>query len=384
MKYVLACNAGSSSLRFGLYDWPSGRLAGRGRLERIGTPRADVQLALFGRTVRLTDRRTRTHRDAARLVVRQLRRVGLTERSLVASVHRIVHGGGLARPLRLTPSLSRRLRRLQGLAPLHNPPALDVAETMRAVFRRVPVVVAFDTAFFAALPEVARTYAINARTARRFGIHRYGFHGLSHAFAARAAARALGRRLPDCRLLTVHLGAGCSIAAIDGGRPIDTSMGFTPSEGLVMGRRSGDLDPGIILHLLRQGWTVDALDRLVNRSGGLLGLSGLSDDMRDIMVAAGHPVREWVRPKPPTAEQRAGARRALNLFIYRVRKYLGAYAAVLGRVDAVVFTGAIGERSAVIRRLVMRGLHLPGSPRVVVVSTDEERELLRELRRVRR
>jgi acetate kinase len=278
-------------------------------------------------------------------------------------------------------------------APLHNPPSLDGIRAARARWPDVPQVAAFDTAFHAHLPEHATTYGLPRALARAHGIRRFGFHGPSHQYMAVRAAEALGVASP--RLVTCHLGGGASVAAIAGGVSVDTSMGMTPLEGLVMGTRTGDLDPAIPLLLARSGYAVDRLEAIFNRESGLAGLSGLGDDFRAIEAAE--------------ARGDANARLAIDVFVHRLRMYIGAYAAVLGGADAIVFTGGIGEGSARVRERACATLgfvgvaideaknrtarpadagglvdvSLPDAPtRVLVVHTEEERMIARDVANV--
>ena len=235
--------------------------------------------------------------------------------------------------------------RLTEFAPLHIPGSIAGIKGARTILgSHIPMVAVFDTAFHRSIPPRAATYAMDLDLARKHGIHRYGFHGIAHASLAGICAAAVKRPLAQLRLITLQLGNGCSATAIDGGRSVDTSMGFTPLEGLVMGTRSGDLDPAVIGHLIRrEGLSVDEVERLLNERSGLLGVSGLSRDMRELLNAA--------EGKP---DSRAAL--ALDIFCYRVRKYIGAYLAVLDGADALVFGGGIGERSAAIRTRICEGM----------------------------
>lgn len=292
--------------------------------------------------------------------------------------HRIVHGGTrFTTPTPVTEEVLAGIEQLAGLAPLHNPANL---EALRAALRIVPDAVhvaVFDTAFHATLPRRAHLYGLPPPYAAR-GLRRYGFHGTSHDYVSQEAARLLGRRREDMRLVTLHLGNGASGAAVDRGVVIDTSMGFTPLEGLLMGTRSGDIDPGLVLHLLREGMSEDAIDELLNRGSGLAGMSGVSNDMRDVRAAADAGSED--------------ARAALEVYAYRIRKLIGAYAAAMGGLDAVVFTAGVGENDHRIRAEAVQGLGFLGlelNPRsneaggpvvsssssavaVLVVPTDEE------------
>lgn len=262
---------------------------------------------------------------------------GPTEVAIVG--HRVVHGGrNLREPTVLTPDIEADLAGLSALAPAHNPAALAGIGVARKTFTHAPQVAVFDTAFHAGLPDAAAVYPGPHRWADE-GLRRYGFHGISHAYAAERAAELLGRPLAELRLVTLHLGNGCSLAAVRGGRSVDTTMGFTPLEGLMMGTRSGSVDPGLLLYLLREeGLSADDLDRILNREAGLKGLSGLSGDLREVSAAA------------DAGDVRAAL--ALAVYVHRIRFHVGAMLPSSGGLDALVFTGGVGENSARVRREV--------------------------------
>ena len=303
--------------------------------------------------------------------------------------HRLVHGGPeFSEPARATPEVLKGLRGLRDLDPLHNPGEVALIEEAQRLLPDAPSVAVFDTAFHRTLPEVAWRYALPTELADRLHLRRYGFHGISHKYVSGRLLECLGRGPEGTRLITCHLGSGASVCALRDGLSVDTSMGLTPLEGLVMGSHSGDTDPGLLLYLMRtQGMTAEQLDDLLNHDSGLKGLAGKSD-VRDLEQAA------------RTGDVRAEL--ALEIFAYRVRKYLGAYAAALGGLDAVAFTGGIGEHSADIRGRICRGLDFlglwldddrnmavgkdaapistVGSPTAAwVIPTDEERQIAREV-----
>lgn len=390
MKKVLVVNCGSSSVKYKVFAMPAEQLLAAGAVERVGSSRGQLLYAAGAtrreRTLPVTD-----HRHALSLVAENLLDGGHGVIGDVAEVggvgHRVVHGGeDFNHSVRVDAAVLAAIRRCSPLAPLHNPHNLAGIEAAAALFPRAPQVAVFDTAFHGTIPPRAFRYAIPERLYREHRLRRYGFHGTSHRHAAGRAAAMLGRPLKSLNAITCHLGSGCSITAVEHGLSVDTSMGLTPLEGLVMGTRCGDLDPGLILHLGDQlGLDSGAIGRLLNRDSGLLGLSGLSADARDLEAAAG-------RGEAP-------ARLALEIFAYRVRKYIGAYFFVLGRVDALVFTGGIGENSPHIRRLILEdsaplgivldagrngraiarqggegAITTPGSPiTALVVPADEER-----------
>ncbi|MBN1530078.1 MAG: acetate/propionate family kinase [Thermoleophilaceae bacterium] len=271
--------------------------------------------------------------------------------------HRIVHGRELRDPALLDADGIEELRRLTDLAPLHNGPALRLVETLRRLLPDVPHVACFDTAFHAGMPDAAALYALPREWIERHGLRRYGFHGLSHSWASRRAAELLGRPPRELRLVTCHLGAGASLAAVHGGRSVDTTMGFTPNEGLVMATRSGSVDPGLLLWLIRDaGIDPDELEDALEHRSGLAGLSGTSD-MRELLGRLGDDER---------------SRAAFDVYVHRLRSGIAAMAAALGGLDALVFTGGVGEHAAPVRAAACSGLGFLG------VRLDEERNDRRE------
>jgi acetate kinase len=337
-EWLLTFNAGSSSLKFGLFDCRDGRLISclRGAVRDIGGARATFTTGDTSNDVGPVE----TITDAASLLLDRIADgidgIRVDSIDLRATGHRIVHGGALfTNAVRVDHAAFEQLESLNYLAPLHNPHALSVIRVAAERFPGVPAIAEFDTAFFRDLPETARSYAIPSAFAEHYGIRRYGFHGLAHQYMSRQLEAMERRGRGAARVVSLHLGQGCSVTALRDGRPVDTSMGFTPLEGLVMGTRSGDLDPGILLYLARQGHSWSELEDLLNRKSGLLGLSGESDDVRRLLELE--------------AQQHAGARLALATFCQRINKYLGAYAAVLGGIDTVAIGGGIGENSPVLR-----------------------------------
>lgn len=320
---VLVLNTGSSSVKYQVIDVATAAVRAQGLIERIGQPT--------------------THAQALAQVLTEVR--GL---ELGAVGHRVVHGGEkFVDAVRIDDEVERQVETCIPLAPLHNPANLAGIRAARAALPALPQVAIFDTAFHARMPRRARTYALDQDVAQKYGLRRYGFHGTSHAYVAQLAAQHLGRPLNELRLVTLHLGNGASACAVELGHSTDTSMGLTPLEGLVMGTRSGDLDPGVLLHLLRSGeFDAQSLDTLLNKRSGLAGLSGVGNDLRDL-------------------EQRAAdgddrCRLAVAVFAHRVRKYIGAYAAAMGGLDAVVLTGGIGENAVAMRRRILQRLDFLG------------------------
>jgi acetate kinase len=339
---VLALNCGSSSIKCAVVDTGSGARTFELRVENVGRPDAQLVVGEHRRTLAAAPDFTAAI-DAA---MTELRNRWTELGKIDAVVHRVVHGGErFTAPTLIATDVVAQLAELERLAPLHNPAAIRAIRGARELFANVPHVAIFDTAFHATLPPRAREYALPAEIRERFGIRRYGFHGISHADLATRVAVHLGKTPQALRVISCHLGSGASLAAIEYGRSVETSMGMTPLEGLVMGTRAGDLDPGIIIELARE-LSADALERLLNGGAGLLGLTG-TNDLRDIERRA--------------AEGDEHCRLAIGLFTHRVRKYLGAYAAIMGGVDAIAFTGGVGERSALIRHRCLQRLDFLGA-----------------------
>jgi acetate kinase len=384
-------NCGSSSIKYEVFDREERIKLATGLVERIGGAEGRMRqsrLQADGTFVEVDyPKPLADHREAFLFMVDMNRenRIIRDDSELFCVGHRVVHGGELFRePAVVDDEVVAAIRSLIPLAPLHNPSNLLGIEAARARFPGIPQVAVFDTAFHQTLPPAAYRYALPRELYEQHGVRRYGFHGASHAFVAREAARYLGQSPAELNLITLHLGNGASAAAIRGGTCVDTSMGMTPLEGLVMGTRSGDLDPAIPFYLIRQlSLSPDKVENLLNKESGLKGVCGFSD-MREIQQRAGQ------------GDEQAAL--AFEMFCYRVRKYIGAYCAVLGRLDAIVFTGGMGENSAAVRGAVCAGLqHLgitvddrinwaaagkaaeiqaEGAPvKVLVVRTNEELEI---------
>jgi acetate kinase len=342
---ILVLNCGSSSLKFELIELDGshadGRAVARGMADRIGP---DAHLTVNRGDSVVADRQVSVagHAEAAALALDSLG----ADLKLDAVAHRIVHGGeSVVAPCIANPEVLAALEEASRFAPLHNPPALATLRAMQQRFPRLPMIVVADTAYHRYLPPEARTYAIPRELADRHGIRRFGFHGVGHAWMMERYAALNGQTPETVNLITLQLGAGCSAAAIRGGVSVDTSMGLTPLEGLMMATRSGDLDPAIVSYLARaEKISAGQVEHLLNHQSGLLGVSGRKD-MRELEQAAG-------------SDEQAAL--ALEMFTYRVRKYIGAYVAVLGRVEAVIFGGGIGEHSVTMRERICRGLEALG------------------------
>ena len=360
MSVVLVVNSGSSSFKYQLIEMDGERVLASGLVERIGEAAGHAEHKVAGESFEV-ERPIPNHTAGFRLMLDAFAGHGpsLTEHAPVAVGHRVVHGGKrFFEPTVVTDLVKINIEDLADLAPLHNPANLEGIEAAQKAFPGVPHVAVFDTAFHHTIPAAASTYAIPAELAEKHRVRRYGFHGTSHKFVSEAAAAYLGRRRSDLKTIVLHLGNGASACAVDGGVSVETSMGMTPLEGLVMGTRSGDLDPAVVFHLARKaGLSIDELDTLLNRRSGLLGLTGRGD-MRDVQEAA------------EAGDERARA--GLEVYYHRLRHYIGAYYAQLGRVDAIVFTAGVGENVPAVRAGALRGLEGLG------IELDPERNTARD------
>jgi acetate kinase len=340
----LVINAGSSSIKYQLVDVATREALASGIVERIGEAVSPITHRAAG-AKHTVEAPVPDHTTGLRGVLKLFAQHGpaLDAAGLVGVGHRVVQGADeFSAATLITPQVLAKIVELAPLAPLHNPANIQGIEAARAAFPDLPQVAVFDTAFHATLPPEAYTYAIDPALARQFKIRRYGFHGTSHQYVSRETAKAMGRELEAVNLITVHIGSGCSMAAVRGGRSVETSMGLTPLEGLVMGSRCGDLDPAIVFHLVRvAGLTIDQIDTMLNKRSGLLGMCG-SLDLRDIhrAIAAGD----------------SAAQLAFDVFAHRLRGYIGSYCAQLGRLDAIAFTAGIGENDPLARAGAVRGL----------------------------
>lgn len=341
---VLVINSGSSSVKYQLLDPLAETVIASGLVEQIGEPDGHIEHKCRGVKTEFTGP-IPDHAAGLELAYRMFADTGLDlEHAGIAAIgHRIVHGGeSFYAPTLITPAVIEEIERLADLAPLHNPPNVIGIRVAQERFPHLPHVGVFDTGFFHTMPRAATTYAIDTEVAEKYGVRRYGFHGTSHQYVSQQVAKVLDRPLEDVNTIVLHLGNGASASAVRGGVAADTSMGMTPLEGLVMGTRPGDIDPGALLHLGRTaGMDVADLDELLNKRSGLKGLSG-GNDFRELME------------KIEAGDDRA--RLAYDVYTNRLRKYVGAYLAVLGRVDAIAFTAGVGENAAAIRADALSGL----------------------------
>ena len=337
---VLVINCGSSSIKYAVYAMPSANLAAKGIVDRIGQ-KPSWHKYEHGGGKQTQEVEVDDHRQGIRLILDRVldAKVGLVKGDGVIDAvgHRVVHGGDIDRDAVLIDGqIMAVIEKFAPMAPLHNPPDLMAIQAVTERMNDVPQVACFDTAFHQTMAQEAYLYGLPVRFYEEYGVRRYGFHGISHHFVSKRAAGILGRPIGELNAITCHLGNGCSVTAIRNGRSVDTSMGLTPLEGLLMGTRAGDIDPGALFYLMDRGIEPQELRTIMNNESGLLGLSGVSPDMRDILRAVSQGDEK--------------AELALRVFCYRLRKYIGAYVAVLGDLHALVFTGGIGENTPEVRR----------------------------------
>lgn len=356
---VLVINAGSSSLKYQVVHPVSGEVIADGLAERIGESASVITHTQNG-TTESDEAPLADHQAAISRAMEFFAANGtdVANADLCAVGHRVVHGGrSFYRPTLITDDVVAEIERISPLAPLHNPANLVGIRAARELFPATPSVAIFDTAFFHSLPDAAATYAIDRDVAEQYAVRRYGFHGTSHEYVSQMAADVLGRKYSDLNQIVLHLGNGASASAIAGGSPIDTSMGMTPLEGLVMGTRSGDLDPGVMLQLARVGGLgVDEIDVLLNKKSGLRGMAG-ENDFRTLTERM--------------ADGDDRARAAYDVYIHRLRRYIGAYMIELGHVDVITFTAGVGENATSVRADALAGLENYG------IVVDPERNMVR-------
>ena len=343
---ILVFNCGSSSIKYRLFEMPEGRVIAKGIVERIGEDNSKAVQEAGKRIIEIKEKVV-DHRQALTIIEKILTdsdKGPLKSMSEIGACgHRVVHGGkAFTGSVIVNEELEKVIEQYSELAPLHNPPNLTGIRAARVIMGSIPQVACFDTAFHQSIQKVAYLYALPRDMYEKYRVRRYGFHGTSHRYVARRAAEFLSKGKYDVNLITCHLGNGCSITAVKEGRSVDTSMGLTPLEGLIMGTRSGDVDPAVIFYLVRKGYKLEELDAIFNKKSGLLGISGVSNDVRDLEKRA--------------AEGHKESRLALDMFAYRIRKYIGAYMAVLNGCDAIVFTGGIGENGSSMRRRILENI----------------------------
>ncbi|MBZ5750154.1 MULTISPECIES: acetate kinase [Metabacillus] len=393
MAKIIAINAGSSSLKFQLFEMPSETVLTKGLVERIGIKDSVFSITVNGeKQTEVAD--LADHAVAVKILLSKLTDLGIIDSldEIEGIGHRVVHGGEIFSDSTLiTDETLKQMEELSELAPLHNPANIVGIKAFREVLPNVVSVAVFDTAFHQTMPEKSFLYSLPYEYYEKFGIRKYGFHGTSHKYVSERAAEILGRPIEHLRLISCHLGNGASIAAIEGGKSIDTSMGFTPLAGVAMGTRSGNIDPALIPYIMEKtDKSVDEVLDVLNKKSGILGISGISSDLRDNIQAE--------------KEGDERAKLALDVFASRIHKYIGSYAARMSGVDAIIFTAGIGENSSEIRERVLKGLEFmgvywdpslnkvrgeetyisyPHSPvKVLVIPTNEEVMIARDVVRL--
>lgn len=344
---ILVINCGSSSIKYQLINREKTKVLAKGLLQKIGEANSWQVHCIRGKTIKKKDKIANYEGGLSKILSLLLdeKKGVIKDASEISAVgHRVVHAGeNFFHSVLIDDEIIKVIKSYTSLAPLHNPPNLAGIEAARILLPDVPQVAVFDTAFHQTLPEKAFLYALPYHYYEKHKIRRYGFHGTSHRYIAKRTAKLLKKPLKELRIITCHLGNGCSITAIDKGRSIDTSMGFTPLEGLVMGTRCGDVDAAVILFLMeKENLAISQLDNILNRQSGLLGISGISNDLRE--------VQKWA------SKGNRRAKLALEIFVYRIKKYIGAYSFVLGGLDALTFSAGIGENEANIRDKICQGL----------------------------
>ena len=395
---ILVINAGSSSLKYQLIDASNESVIAKGLCERIGMPESKLTYKPTGGTPQVTVKDMKDHTDAMKMVLDALMdpSAGVIKNlSEIGAVgHRLVHGGEkFTGSALITDEMLKVMDELTDLAPLHNPANLMGVSACKAIMKDTPMVGVFDTAFHQTMPQKAFLYALPYDAYQNMKIRRYGFHGTSHKYVSGEAIKKLNKPVEETKVITCHLGNGSSIAAIRGGKSVDTSMGFTPLEGVPMGTRCGDIDPAIVLHLMEQkGWSASKVNSYLNKESGMQGLSGVSSDFRDLWAA--------------DDQGNARARLALEVFCYKVKKYIGSYIAAMNGVDAIVFTAGVGENDPPVREQILSDMEYLGivldkaannatvrgkegeinAPqsrvKVFVIPTDEEMAIARDTARI--
>jgi acetate kinase len=346
---ILVINSGSSSIKYKLFQMPGERLLSKGAIEHIGEEGYKIH----------------DHYTGLKMLLEKVD-------SVFCVGHRVVHGAEkFQKPVLIDSEVIQDIKQCCSIAPLHNPANLAGILACKKLLPHIKQVAVFDTAFHQTLPDYAYIYGLPYEYYKRSGIRKYGFHGTSHEYVAGEAARRLKKPLSKLKIITCHLGNGCSITAVERGKSVDTSMGFTPLEGLIMGTRCGDIDPALVTYIMHtRSLDARAIEDMLNKASGLKGISGISNDMRLLETKAGKGNRR--------------AKLAIDIFTYRIKKYIGAYTAVMGGCDALVFTAGIGEHQKKVREKICKGLfaHLKKSPRILVIPTNEELMIARQVYKI--
>ena len=349
---TLVINCGSSSLKYQLIDMSTEESMVQGLVERIGIEGSILTQKVEGKDKYIINTNIKDHKDAIKLVLEALvdsiHGVIKSMDEISAVGHRVVHGGEkYSDSVLIDDEVLKSIKDCIVLAPLHNPPNVIGIEACKEFMPNTPMVAVFDTAFHQTMPKHAYICPVPYELYEKYGVRKYGFHGTSHKYVSYKVAETMGKDIKDLKIITCHLGNGCSLAAVKNGKSVDTSMGFTPLAGVMMGTRSGSIDPSVISFLIEQhGYTIEQIDELLNKKSGILGISGVSSDFRDVLEAA--------------ESENERAKLALEIFYYKVRTQIAAYAGAMGGVDVIVFTAGIGENSSITRREILKGLEFFG------------------------
>ncbi|UCE07587.1 MAG: acetate kinase [bacterium] len=364
---VLVLNCGSSSIKYKLFDMPAGKVIAKGIVQRIGENHSEAYQEVDSLVIELKEN-IKDHEQGLEIIEKMLTNKDMGAIKSVSEIgacgHRVVHGGEVfTGSVKIDSKLEKVIEEFADLAPLHNPPNLSGIRAAKKMLGNIPQIACFDTAFHQTIPPVAYLYALPYEMYEKYKIRKYGFHGISHRYVARRTATLMNKGKYDVDLITCHLGNGCSITAVKNGKSVDTSMGLTPLEGLVMGTRAGDLDAAIVFHLIRKGYKTEELDKIFNKESGLLGISGISNDVRDLEEKAKNGIEK--------------AQLALDIFAYKIKKYIGLYFAVLNGCDGIVFTGGIGENDALMRKRILEdldnlGIRLDDAKNQAIVEKEGE------------
>ncbi|MCQ2969560.1 MAG: acetate kinase [Clostridium sp.] len=372
---TLVINCGSSSLKYQLIDMNNEELIVQGLVERIGIEGSALTQKNSNNDKHIINTEIKNHKDAIKLVLEALvnEEYGVIKSmdEISAVGHRVVHGGEkYSESVLITDEVLDSIRDCVALAPLHNPPNIIGIEACRELMPKVPMVAVFDTAFHQTMPKNAYICPLPYELYEKYGVRKYGFHGTSHKYVSYKVSEVMGRDIKDLKIVTCHLGNGCSLAAVKGGKSIDTSMGFTPLAGIMMGTRAGSIDPSVISFLIEEkGYTIEQIDEMLNKKSGVLGVSGVSSDFRDVRAAA--------------QEGNERANLALDIFHYKIKTQIAAYAGAMGGIDVIVFTAGIGENAALVRSESLKGLEFLGfnlddkrnevAGEIAEISTDDSK-----------
>ncbi len=375
LKYILVLNSGSTSLKFKIFNKKSLKEIHSGIIEKIGSQRSIIE---FDKTIVNKHKSIKSHQQALKIVKNFLVKETNININLIA--HRIVHGGvEFTKPIKLDSKTINKISKYNNLAPLHNPVNLKVAKYSLELWS-VKQIAIFDTMFFNTLTPVSYLYPLPLKYFKKYNVRKFGFHGFSHQGMLQGASKVLKKKTSKCNLITCHLGGGSSISAIKDGKAIETSMGFSPMSGLMMMTRSGNIDPAIVFYLAKEvKLSLPEIYGLLNHNSGLKGITQI-DDLRDIMILAGYKItsptgrQEGYKSNIKASKEKKDlAKLALNLFIYRIQRHISSYLTLMPKVDAIVFSGGIGERNADIRNLIFKNIHFPKKYRKIIVKCNEEK-----------